>query len=161
MKFRRLKPIPILIAAGVIGLVCLLQTFRLAFFERLEWMTYDWRVREAARFSPAMATNLGFVYIDDESIVALKRGLLGKSYSLYWPRHVYGRLVRELALQGAKAVAFDVIFGELSPDHAPVTVSDKALLDSRKLFGQSLTRVEDQVLVESDDFFAWQMKEGW
>ncbi len=160
MKIKPLKAIPIFIAAGVIGLVCLLQTFRLSFFERLEWMTYDWRVREAAGFSTTIATNLGFVYIDDESIVALKGGLLGKSYSLYWPRHVYGRLVRELATQGAKAVAFDVIFGEMSPDHAPVAVLDKTLSDAGELFGRSLTRVEDQVLVESDGFFAWQMKKA-
>ena len=160
VKLKPLKLVPLLIAASVIGYVCLAQTVRLAFFERLEWMTYDWRVRGAANFSPAIATNLGFVYIDDESIVALKHGLLGKSYSLYWPRHVHGRLVRELAAQGAKAVAFDVIFGELSPDHAPVLVSDKTLLDSGKLFGQSLTRVDDQALVESDDFFAWQMKKA-
>ena len=37
---------------------------------------------------------------------------------------MYGRLAHELAAQGAEAVAFDVIFGELRPDHAPVQMAD-------------------------------------
>src|ERR1039457_6594527 len=60
------------------------------------------------------------------------------SYGLYWPRHVYGRVVEELSAQGAKAIAFDVLFGELRPDHAPVQMADGNL-------------------IESDDFFALQM----
>ena len=68
-------------------------------------------------------------------------GSLGWPAGLYWPwpRQVYGRLVEELAAQGARAVALDVIFGELRPFDSPV-------------------RMADQSLVESDDFFALQMR---
>jgi class 3 adenylate cyclase/CHASE2 domain-containing sensor protein len=155
-----MKPLPILIAVGVIGLVCVAQILRLGFFERLEWMTYDWRVREAANFSPTVATNLGFVYIDDESIDAVGSGELDYQFGLYWPRYIYGLLVRELAAQGAKAVAFDVIFGGLRTDHPSFPVSDKSLLAIDKLFGRTLDRFEDETLLPSDDFFAWQMKKA-
>src|SRR4029077_18921817 len=40
--------------------------------------------------------------------------------------------------QGAKVIAFDVLFGELRPDHAPVQMADGSF-------------------IESDDFFALQM----
>lgn len=69
----------------------------------------------------------------------MQNGLLGRSYGLYWPREVYGRLVNELSSQGAKTIAFDVLFGELRPDHPPVQLAN----------GQ---------LIESDDFFAMQMR---
>ena len=109
-------------------------------FQRLEWMTYDWRVRLAARLSPKPTTNLGFVFMDDDTVEQLGNGLLGgQSYGLLWPRLIYGRLVRELSIQGAKAVAFDVLFAELRPDHP-------------------LIEMPDQKRLASDDFFAQQIK---
>ena len=76
--------------------------------------------------------------MEDSSIRAIGHGLLGRPYGLYWPRHVYGRVVEELSAQGAKTIAFDVLFGELRPDHAPVQMADGSF-------------------IESDDFFALQM----
>src|SRR4051794_28517843 len=109
----------------------------LDFFERLERMTYDFRVRAALRSSPPSATNLGFIFIDENSVLAVRNGSLGFRFGLYWPRQVYGRVVDELSQQGAKAVAFDVVFGELRPDHAAVQVGTN--------------------FPESDEFFASQM----
>ena len=128
------KFIPLLVCGFAIAFVCLLQqlTRRLPnfnFFQRLEWMTYDWRVREAQKHPSTNAANLGIVFISDESIAALISGFNGSldyKAGLYWPRHVYGRLVQELATQGAKVVAFDILFGELRPDHAPVSVSSRS-----------------------------------
>ncbi|MDB6110540.1 MAG: Adenylate/guanylate cyclase [Pedosphaera sp.] len=137
VKLKPLKRAPILIAASVIGLACVVQTIRFEFFERLEGMTYDWRVRQSLSFSPLIATNLGFVDISDRSIERLNNGSLGfRRYGSYWPRHIYGRVARELSTQGAKAVAFDILFGEVHPDDAPVL-----------LIGQEQP-------VESDEYFA-------
>ncbi|WP_160164471.1 CHASE2 domain-containing protein [Pedosphaera parvula] len=138
MNLKTPRKAPFLIAAGVIGLVCLVQVFRFDFFERLERMTYDLRVRRAANHSSLMTTNLGFVAISEETIRRINNGSLGFSYGLYWPRHIYGRVARELHSQGATASAFDVLFGELRHDHAPVPMAN----------GQ---------LVESDEYFAWQI----
>ncbi|HVV02558.1 MAG TPA: CHASE2 domain-containing protein, partial [Verrucomicrobiae bacterium] len=107
---------PAWIAVAVIAFVCLLRFLNPEPAERLELMTYDMRVREAARSHPAVAPNLGFVFIDEESVRAVSNGSVGFRFGLYWPRQVYGRLVDELNAQGAKAIAFDVIFGELRPD---------------------------------------------
>jgi class 3 adenylate cyclase/CHASE2 domain-containing sensor protein len=87
-------------------------------------MTYDWRVRQAVKGSPVVSTNLGFVSISDETIARVNDGmLLERPYGLYWPRHVYGRVASELAAQGAKAVAFDVLFSELRHDQAPLAIT--------------------------------------
>ena len=125
------------------------------------------RVRTALRFQKPAATNLGFVFISDDSIAALNQGLLGRSYGLYWPRHIYGRLLRELSSQGAEAVAFDVLFGELRPDHQPVPVSTGTSPGITEFLsamhpGEKPLEYEDQgekfTQVPSDDYFAWQLK---
>ena len=121
MKFKPVKLAPALIALCVIVLVCLVRWLHLDFFERLEWITYDMRARQALKFSPTVATNLGFVDISNADIAFVKTNRsLGYRFGLYWPRQVYGRLVEELAAQETRAVAFDVIFGELREDHPPV-----------------------------------------
>ena len=139
MQFKRLKRAPVILVLLVLALVGGLRLSNPDFFDRLERMTYDLRVRTAQKFPTPTATNLAFVSMEESSIAAIRHGLMGRPYGLYWPRHVYGRLVEELSAQGAKAVAFDVLFGELRPDHAPVEMADGSL-------------------IESDDFFALQMR---
>jgi class 3 adenylate cyclase/CHASE2 domain-containing sensor protein len=139
VKFKRPKLAPAALALAVLSLVCGLRLLNPDFLESQERMTYDLRVRFAQKFPAPVATNLAFVAMEDSSIAAIRHGLLGRpGYGLYWPRHVYGRLVEELSAQGAKAIAFDVLFGELRPDHASVQMAD----------GNTM---------ESDDFFALQM----
>ncbi|MGO8839122.1 MAG: CHASE2 domain-containing protein [Limisphaerales bacterium] len=139
MKFKPFKRAPVILTVFVLVLVCGVRLLRLDFFDRLERMTYDLRARTALRFPASAATNLAFVSIQDSSIAAVKSGKLGYRYGLYWPRQVYGRLVEELSAQGTKAIAFDVLFGELRQDHPPVQMADGNLM-------------------ESDDFFALQMR---
>ena len=139
MQFKRLKRAPVILALTVLALVCGLRAWNPDFPDRLERITYDLRVRAAQKRPAPAATNLAFVAMDDDSIAAIRHGLLGRPYGLYWPRHVYGRVVEELSAQGAKIIAFDVLFGELRPDHAPVQMADGSLM-------------------ESDDFFAMQMR---
>jgi len=139
VQFKRLKRAPVILVLLVLALVGGLRLSNPDFFDRLERMTYDLRVRTAQKFPTPTATNLAFVSMEESSIAAIRHGLMGRPYGLYWPRHVYGRLVEELSAQGAKAVAFDVLFGELRPDHAPVEMADGSL-------------------IESDDFFALQMR---
>lgn len=74
-----------LIAAGVVASVCLVQLAGFDFPNRLERMSYDWRARQALRHPPATVTNLGFVSIGDESIAALNNSSLGFRYGLDRP----------------------------------------------------------------------------
>ncbi len=139
MKLKPLKRPPAILAVTVLAFICGVRLLHLDFFDRLECITYDLRARTALHFPAPAATNLAFVAMEDSSIQAVKGGALGYKFGLYWPRQVYGRLVEELAAEGAQTVAFDVLFGELRDDHPPVQMGDGSL-------------------IESDDFFALQMK---
>jgi class 3 adenylate cyclase/CHASE2 domain-containing sensor protein len=151
VKLKPLKNAPLLVAIGVLVLICGVRLLRLDFFERLERMTYDLRARTALQFSEAVATNLAFVTIEDSSIDAIQRGLLGRPYGLYWPRWIYGRLVEELSAQGAEAVAFDVLFDGLRPDHAPVLMADGSTKESDDYFALQLSRATNVILATTTD----------
>ncbi len=167
MKLRPAKLAPVLTTAGVVLGVCLLSTLHLDIVERLERMTYDLRVLAAQRLPQPAATNLAFVFVSDQSIAAVNHGLLGNSYGLYWPRQIYGRALRELSAQGATSVAFDILFAETRPDHAAVPVSTARWPDldpflARLHPGQQAAVFqgpgETLTLVDSDDYFAWQLQ---
>jgi class 3 adenylate cyclase/CHASE2 domain-containing sensor protein len=146
VKLKPLRRIPVLITLGVILLVCLLRWLQLDYFENWERSSYDIRARYALKFNPNVATNLGFVFIDEDSLRAVWNRSLGYSYGLLWPRHIYGRVVDELSAQGAKAVAFDVIMGELRPDHSPVQMADNSLVDSDEFFALQMRRASNVII---------------
>ncbi len=152
MKLKPLKLAPGLIAFGVIAIFCLLRLLQLPFFERLERLTYDMRVREAAKHSPLVATNLGFVFINEDSLKAVWNNSLGYSFGLLWPRQVYGRLVEELDDQQAKAVGLDIIFSELRPDHPLVKMADGNDMESDEFFALQMRRSSNVVIAIGKDF---------
>jgi len=151
VKFKPFKAIPAWIAAGVIGVVCLARWLQLDFFERLERMTYDMRARQALKFAAPVASNLGFVFIEEASVRTVWNGSLGYSFGLLWPRQVYGRLVQELNDQGARAIAFDIIFGELRPDHPPVQMADGRMAESDVFFGRQMRRAGKVLLAMTEE----------
>ena len=130
---------------------CVVRLLQLDFFERYEGVTYDLRARTALHFPAAVATNLAFVAIQDSSITTVQSGRLGYSYGLKWPRQVYGRLVEELSAQGARAVAFDVQFGELRPDHPSVQMADHSLIDSDVFFALQCRLATNVILAATPD----------
>jgi class 3 adenylate cyclase/CHASE2 domain-containing sensor protein len=119
--------------------------------EQVEGITYDLRARTALHFPAPVATNLAFVAIQDSSITVVQSDRLGYSFGLKWPRQVYGRLVEELSAEGAKAVAFDVQFGELRPDHPSVQMADKSLMDSDDFFAVQCRRAGNVILAATPD----------
>jgi class 3 adenylate cyclase/CHASE2 domain-containing sensor protein len=153
VKLQPIKTVPGLIALGVVAGVCVLRLLNLDFFDRIERITYDMRVRHALSYPSPIATNLGFVYIDEDSIRFVRdpRNNIGFHFGLYWPRSVYGRLVGELADEGAKATALDVIFGELRDDHPPVPMADETLIDSDEFFARQLRRSDNVILATTED----------
>lgn len=151
MKFKPFKRAPVILAVAVLVLVCGLRLLRLDFFERLERMTYDLRAKTALHFSAPIATNLAFVTIEDSSIVAVQNSSLGFRFGLAWPRQVYGRLVEELSEQNAKAVAFDIQFEELRPDHPPVQMADGSLVESDDFLALQMRRATNVILATTPD----------
>lgn len=156
MALSRAKLVPLGIAGAVLAVAAVSQLLpepvgplRLA--QRLEWLSYDWRMRLAVRQPAPVASNLAFVGIDDESLYWLGEGrLLGESYGLFWPRHIYGRLLRELHAQGAQAVALDILFGELRPDHPPIQLPDGTTVDSDQFFAEQLRRAGHVILAAEE-----------
>jgi class 3 adenylate cyclase/CHASE2 domain-containing sensor protein len=151
VKLKPFKRVPVLVAASVIALACLASWLRLDSFERLERMTFDMRARAAVRYHPTVATNLGFVFINEESVKRVWNGSVGLHFGLLWPRQVYGRVVQELSLQNAKAAAFDIIFGELRPDHSPVNMADGSLPDSDEFFALQMRQASNVILALTPD----------
>jgi class 3 adenylate cyclase/CHASE2 domain-containing sensor protein len=141
MKLQPLKRTPVILALSVLAFVCGIRLLppgflpRWDFLEQLERATYDLRARAALNFPAPAATNLAFVSMEDSSIAAVKRDdFLNYHYGLYWPRLIYGRLIEELSAQGAKAVAFDVLFGERREDHPLVALPDGSYVESDEFF---------------------------
>ena len=112
-------------------------------FHSLELTLFDWRVRQAARTAPPLAPQLGLIVAQDTTVENLALGYpLGEDMGLLFPRKVYGRVVRELTAQGSKAIAFDVLLGDLRPDQPPMPLA-------------GTTNV-----IKSDTFFAQQLEEN-
>jgi class 3 adenylate cyclase/CHASE2 domain-containing sensor protein len=151
VKFKPFKRAPAVLAVLVLVLIGGVRLLQLDFFERLERMTYDLRMQAALHFPAPAATNLAFVSVEDSSIAVIAGGKLGYRYGLYWPRQVYGRLVEELSAQNAKAIAFDVLFGELRPDHPPVQMAGGDLMEADDFFALQMRRAGNVILaLESD-----------
>lgn len=112
--------------------------------ERLEAITYDARVRLAARFPTAISSNLAVVFIDDAAFRRVNSGELGFSYLWPWPRFLYGKAVRELKAQGATAVGIDILFADSYPDSEATAVTE--------------VRNGLEIVTQSDDFFAESLK---
>jgi len=160
VRLNFLKSPTFFIAAPVIIGVCLLQMFPFSGFERLEWMTYDWRVRLAHEYPVGNvndATNLGLVEISDNTIAAVNNGSVGFKYGLYWPREVYARAVHELSSQGAKAVAFDVLFPELRGGDPLVSLPDGTTISSDRYFARQIKESGDVILGADQDLLPARM----
>jgi class 3 adenylate cyclase/CHASE2 domain-containing sensor protein len=150
-----LKSPTFFIAAPVILIVCLLEISHFPYLNRLEWMTFDLRVRLAHHFPGATsdsAANIGLVEITDKTIYEVKYDAhLGFDYGLYWPRDVYAAALKELTLEGARAVAFDVLFAELRDDQALKALPDGSIQAPDDIFAAQLKESGNVVLAADKD----------
>ena len=131
--------------------VCVVRLLRPNFLEQVEGITYDLRARTALNFPAPIATNFAFVAIEDSSIKAVLSGNLGYQFGLNWPRQVFGRLIKELSDQGARAVAFDVQFGELRPDHPQVQMANGDIMNSDPFFAVYCRLAGNVILAATPD----------
>jgi class 3 adenylate cyclase/CHASE2 domain-containing sensor protein len=153
VKLKSFQRTAVLVAALTLALICVVRLWQFDFFERLEWMTYDLRAKASLNFFAPVVTNLAFVSIEESSITAVQSGQLGYRYGLYWPRQVYGRLVEELSAEGTKATAFDVLFGELRHDHPVVEMADGTIIESDEFFALQMRRAGNVLLAVTPEVF--------
>jgi class 3 adenylate cyclase/CHASE2 domain-containing sensor protein len=151
MKPPSARFIPAFLCGAVIVLVGLFhflsrRSEAFQFLHHLECITYDWRVREAAKHPLSIATNLGFAFIDDPTIEEVRSGRLGYKADLYWPRHVYGRLIQELKTQGAEAIALDILFPQLRPQEEVTVLPGGSQEKSDYFFARQLAEAGNVIL---------------
>uniref|UniRef100_UPI003D13838A CHASE2 domain-containing protein n=1 Tax=Sedimenticola sp. TaxID=1940285 RepID=UPI003D13838A len=96
---------PALLIGAVAALVSL--GFVTGAFDRLEHLAFDKRMQQF-RHNKQLPDEIAIIMIDEASVTAMN-SLLGR---FPWPRAVYGDLLEFLALGGARAVIFDVLFTE-------------------------------------------------
>ncbi|MCA1943671.1 MAG: CHASE2 domain-containing protein, partial [Desulfovibrio sp.] len=109
----------VLAALGGVALVALLQ--QQWFYNAWEELTWDWRVRVLA--APGPATDQIRLVLLDQASLAWAETVYGVAWP--WPREFYAAIVTWLHGQGARSVAFDVLFTESQARDRP---EDDALL---------------------------------
>jgi class 3 adenylate cyclase/CHASE2 domain-containing sensor protein len=148
---------PFVVAGCVTILVCLLQfvsekTQITEFFKRLEWISYDVRLRwvdsnRSLEDRAKRAEGLAAVVISENDVRDFNWGYFGrdKRYVIPWPRFIYGRLARELASQGATAIGFDILFQEEHPPSIIDNLEDEPQ-ESDQVFGEIISEIGNVVL---------------
>jgi adenylate cyclase len=85
------------------------------------------------------------VAIDDDSY-----GVIGRDKSLAWPRALHADLIRTLHREGAKAVAFDVLFLDEGADADADAALATALAEAGNVvLGASVVKIEDPLFNQS------------
>lgn len=142
---------PVLITGAVVLLCWGLQSLSLgdsrgsSVFSRLENISYDWRVRWVTSTNTPVCPDLVAVAIDDlaHSSVSLTHGEIWP-----WPRYIHGQLVEELAAEGAKVVAFDILFLTPYPAYSDVLENGEPF-PSDPYFARGLRRAGNVLLAAS------------
>jgi adenylate cyclase len=156
---------PVLITGSVIGLVWTLLALSVlapnstAFLSRIENISFDWRVRWAAGKSAQISPAILAVAIDDLSLASVR---ITHQADWPWPRFLHGQLVNELTAQGARVIAFDILF--LHPNYAFSDILEEdALVPSDEAFAREL-RQADNVLIAATTAPAetsWRLEPPW
>jgi adenylate cyclase len=120
---------PIVGAALAMGLGVLLLTSILG--HKLVYLSYDFPFSIRPYIFPHEAV---MVYIDEESYKAL-----GQPLNTYIDRAVYARLIDRMTQEKAKAIAFDVVFGDANTN---AQASDNALVVATKKNGRVIYAVD-------------------
>lgn len=94
------------IGAGLVALVI----WSAGVLDRFEARTWDWRVQSLSK--PSKFTGqIRLIFIDQPSLDWVSKEM---AYSWPWPRTIYQPILDYCRRQGAKAVAFDLVFSEPS-----------------------------------------------
>jgi len=115
------------IVLGVLSALAVLWVSYAQVFERYELQTYDWRF--SLRGPRPVSQDIVLIDIWDDTLAALGR----------WPfdRQYHAALIQALSAAGAKAVVFDVVFVEPSPQDDMVALAARAAKNVYFAFGFS------------------------
>lgn len=98
------------IAVALVALLITLSFQRFGLLERIENITYDWRVQALSKSKP-VNSGIAMVVVDQFSLDWMEKE---QGLGWPWPREVYGAITEFVKAGGAKAVVFDMLFSENS-----------------------------------------------
>jgi adenylate cyclase len=114
------------------------------FVERLELISYDWRVRLSLQ-SGGGSDDFGVIAIDEKTLAELNRS---RGFQWPLPRMLYAQILRELNAQGAAGVVFDIFFLDLDDPKVvpPLRLVSGGTITSDEYFAQTLSSSPNAIL---------------
>jgi adenylate cyclase len=82
--------------------------------EKLEWATYDWRIRELGAASERV-DDVVLVTVDEETMVNARESERPEWATRPWPRELVGQLIDQALKEGAALVVVDESLADVSP----------------------------------------------
>ncbi len=95
---------------GLLAAILALGLWAFGALDRFEAKTWDWRVTSLAKPSP-FTGKIRLIFIDQQSLDWVNKEM---ALRWPWPRTVYAPILEFCRRQGAKAVAFDMLYTESS-----------------------------------------------
>jgi len=139
---------PVWITLLVIGGVCMGHAWSrysagASWIGRLEGWALDARAARAAARPHPVASDLGMVYLDEDSLADLSQA---GGYRWPLPRQIHGWVIRELKAQGARVIGLDLFFFDRDRDYAENRVGN---LSSDEFFAREMAAAGNVVLATS------------
>lgn len=144
----------LLITVAVSAVIGLLDSAQL--FQRLEWMSYDWRMSEL-RSHKVAPDDIAVILVDDASLQAMN-SVVGR---WPWPRSVFADLIEFLSYGDPKSIIFDMLFVEAESAQRPSSSglpsarnnNDERLINATRDSGSVIHAM--QFITNHGDEFSW------
>lgn len=126
--------------------------------QRLETLTYDWRVNAAADGASNVSTNLAMVFLDDRTASKLETGTL-RSHRIYGPyrtgfpipRYIHGDFLDLIRDSRPQLICYDVLFAERRGDHPVFPLPGGGVIESDQVFADDIRQTGNVVLAMTDN----------
>jgi len=116
-KATKIKLNDLIITAFITLLIIWLQWLQPTWLERIEGISYDFKLVNFSAPAPKPTTNIQIIDIDEQSLKSIGRWP--------WPRKKLAQLLEQLTKSGAVVIAFDMLFSEAQQN--PVDRVEQAL----------------------------------
>ncbi|MBS1150645.1 MAG: Adenylate cyclase, partial [Myxococcaceae bacterium] len=113
--------------------------------ERLELVTFDWRMRAYAEQS-SRSDEVVLATVDDDTLASAREAANAALSVRPWPRELYGSLAEQALREGAGLVMLDVPLSDLSARTCIPCKGEKARSDD-ELLGAKLEKIGDKVVL--------------
>ncbi len=113
--------------------------------ERLELMTFDWRMRAYGEQS-SRSDEVVLATVDDDTLASAREAANAALAVRPWPRELYGNLAEQALREGAGMVLLDVPLSDLSARTCIPCKGDRARTDD-ELLGAKLEKIGDKVVL--------------